>query len=140
MYKKILVPLENSQTDRAILEHAGKLARFCQASLILVHVADGFVARNQEELNLIDSEEIMLDRQYLKECADEFLREGISASGRLLRGDPAEELLKLAQQENCDLIAMATHGHKFLGDLILGSVADALRHRTSIPVLMLRAK
>ncbi len=139
MYKKILIPLENSPTDRVILSHIRSLAKLTGASLVLVHVADGYAARLQNQLNLQDSQEIEQDRNYLQECEKEFAQEGFQVKTHLAAGDPANQILTLADQEQCDLIAMSTHGHRFIKDVILGSVADTVRHRTSIPVLMIRA-
>ena len=140
MYKKILLPLENSPADQAILDHIKPLARLCQSELVLVHVADGFVARNQERLNLQDSEEMRLDREYLERVQEELMQQGFKSRSVLLCGDPARELLNFAQEAGCDLIAMATHGHRFLADLVLGSVAEHVRHRIGIPILMVRAR
>lgn len=140
MFKRILVPLENSPTDKVILDQIRPLARLTGAQLILVHVADGFAARLQEDLNLADSEEIRKDRSYLDSCRKRLDEEGFQVSTHLVRGDPTEQILVIAQKEACDLIAMSTHGHRFIKDVFLGSVADGIRHRTSIPVLMMRAR
>ncbi len=139
MYKKILIPLDNSPTDKIILTHIRDLARFTKAGLILVHVSDGYVARLQEELDLADSEEITEDRTYLTKRTKELLQEGFQVKSYLLSGDPTSGILRVAEKEQCDLIAMSTHGHRFLKDIFLGSVAENLRHRTHIPVLMIRA-
>jgi nucleotide-binding universal stress UspA family protein len=139
MYKHILVPLENTPTDRVALEHVRALARFCGARLTLVHVADGFVARNQRQLNLAESEEMKKDREYLEQLEAELGAQGHEVVCILAQGDPAAEILRLAEAEGCDLIAMSTHGHRFPADLFLGSVADKVRHSTVIPVLMLKA-
>ncbi len=139
MYKNILIPLENSETDRAILEHIKELAKLCHAKLTLVHVADGFAARLQDQLNLHDSEEMVSDRKYLESCADDLRKEGFDVSLTLAQGEPGAEILKLAETENVDLIAMSTHGHRLVKDILFGSVAEHVRHRTDIPVLMLRA-
>lgn len=140
MYRTILVPLENSATDLAILAHIRGLARMARARLVLIHVADGHVARNQSVLNLEDSEEIRVDREYLERVRKELAGEGFAASAILAKGDPAKEILAAAESEKADLIAMATHGHGPIPDMILGSVASAVRHKTSVPVLMVRAK
>ena len=140
MYKKILVPLDNSPTDDVILSHIRPLAKMTGAGLVLVHVADGYVARLQQQLNLEDSEEIKKDRQYLKQKEEELSREGFQVKSFLPGGEPSDQILAIAENEHCDLIAMSTHGHRFLKDVILGSVADNLRHRTSIPILMIRAQ
>lgn len=139
MYQTILVPLENSPTDDTIVRHVQPLARLMGSRLILVHVADGHVARNQEQLNLEDSEEMRRDRAYLEQRRQELAAAGFSATAQLAAGDPATEILALAERERCDLIAMATHGHGFVKDALLGSVAHEVRHRTSIPVLLVRA-
>ena len=140
MYKKILIPLENSPKDNVILNHIRPLARLTKASLVLIHVADGYGARFQQQLNLEDSEEITQDRNYLKTVQDQLSKEGFEVKTFLLSGDPPKEILTTAQKENCDLIAMSTHGHRFFKDLFFGSVAEYIRHRTDIPVLMIRAK
>ena len=139
MYQTILVPLENSWADEAILDHVKALARCMGSRLILVHVADGVVARNQEQLNLDDSDEIRGDRQYLEERRAVLSGEGFEVSARLACGDPADQIVSVAAEERCDLIAMATHGHRLIKDVVLGSVASAVRHRTDIPVLLVRA-
>ena len=139
MYRTILVPLENSPTDAAILTHIRSLAKLAGASIVLVHVADGFAARHQEALNLHDSDEIETDRAYLRQCEGELAGEGFTVRSVLEKGDPTQGILAVAVRERADLIAMATHGHGLIGDLIRGSVADQLRHRTDIPILMVRA-
>ncbi len=140
MYRKILIPLDNSPTDQVILDHIRPLAQMTKADLVLVHVADGFVARLQDQLNLEDSEEIKNDRLYLDERTQQFTQEGFNVKAILARGkEPADRILEIAKDEKCDLIAMATHGHGFVKDIILGSVADNLRHHTDIPILMIRS-
>ena len=139
MYKTILVALENSPTDEVILRHIRSVARALHSRLVLVHVADGFVARNQEQLNLEDSEEIRRDRGYLERRQGELAAEGFDVRTVLALGSPAEQLVKVCERERCDLIAMATHGHRGLNDLVLGSVASAVRHMTETPVLLLKA-
>ncbi len=140
MYRTILIPLENSPADQTILEHIKPLARLMASRVILAHVADGFVARNQEQLDLAESEEMRNDVAYLEERREQLAAEGFEVTSRLACGDPADQILALAQSENCDLIAMSTHGHRFLKDVLLGSVANNVRHRTDIPVLMVRAR
>jgi len=138
MYKRILVPLENSAYDRAILEHVSALARECGASLLLVHVADGWVARNWQQLQLRESEEMQRDRAYLETTAAEIAALGVEVDAVLAGGDPSREIVQIAEREGCDLIAMSTHGHRFISDLLYGSVANEVRHRSSIPVLLVR--
>ena len=139
MYKQILIPLENSAADQTIINHIRPLAKLLKSGLVLVHVADGYPARLQNELNLEDSEEINNDQHYLEKIKEEFIKEGFSVKIYLVQGEPADEILAIVEKENCDLIAMSTHGHRFLKDIILGSVAESIRHRTDIPILMIRA-
>ena len=135
MYKHILIPLENSSTDNVILTHIQPLARLTNARITIVHVADGFMARNQKDLG--ESEEMRDDYQYLKRRELELQNDGFDVKAVLLFGEPYKEILALAEKEQCDLIAMATHGHRGLSDIILGSVASDLRHSTKIPVLQI---
>ncbi len=139
MYKHILIPLDNSPSDKAILNHIRPLAKQLKANLILVHVAEGFAARYQKQLNLQDSEEIKKDHDYLLRCQEKLTQEGHKVKIYLLAGEPPDQILNIAEKEKVDLIAMSTHGHRFLQDLILGSVADNIRHRTDIPILMIKA-
>ena len=138
MYRKILVPVENSLYDDAIVDHVVELARICKSQVLLIHVADGWAARNISQLNLRESEEIRKDREYLEKIADEIEKKGIEADALLASGDPATEIAQAAQREGCDLIAMSTHGHKFIGDMIHGSVSHSVRHASHIPVLLVR--
>ena len=139
VYQHILIPLENSSTDPAILKHIRGLARLTGARLTLLHVADGFVARNQENLGLDESEEMRVDRAYLEECQAELVAEGFTVDSLLACGEPSKHIVEVAEREGCDLIAMSTHGHRLIGDIILGSVASEVRHKTDIPVLLVRA-
>jgi nucleotide-binding universal stress UspA family protein len=138
VYRRILVPLENSPYDAAILDHVRKLAKVCGSSLLLVHVADGFVARNMTALKLRDSEEIRRDREYLASVSETLEREGFDVDAVLAGGEPAQEIIDVAMREGCDLIAMSTHGHRFFSDLLYGSVAESVRHKCTIPVLLVR--
>ena len=140
MYKRILVPLEHTPYDTAILEHVRKLAHHCHASLIIIPVADGFAARNVKQLNLRESEEMREDREYLERICDSLEDDGLEAECVLAGGNPASEIVDAALREGCDLIAMSTHGHRFLQDLLYGSVANEVRHIAKIPVLLVRGE
>jgi nucleotide-binding universal stress UspA family protein len=140
MYARILVPLENTRWDGVILQHVRTLARLHKSELLLIHVADGFAARNVQQLDLRESDEMRRDRAYLDERTNELAAEGFTVDAILACGDPATEISTTADRESCDLIAMATHGHRFLGDLIHGSVANEVRHRSMVPVLLVRGK
>jgi len=138
MYKRILVPLENGKSDAAILRHVSQLAKLLGSEVLLLHVADGWAARNMEQLNLRESQEMKDDRAYLERMADELRTAGVKADALLAAGDPAKEIAAAAEREKVDLIAMATHGHSLLGDVMHGTTATALRHVSRIPILMVR--
>jgi nucleotide-binding universal stress UspA family protein len=140
MYTRILVPLEHSPADQTILRHVTGIAKLCGAEVILLHVADGWAARNMEQLNLRESEEMKDDRAYLERVCEELRGAGVEADAVLAAGDPAKEIAAAAEREKCDLIALATHGHRLLGDVVRGSTATALRHITRVPILMVRAE
>jgi len=139
MYKRILVPLEHSEYDAAIIQHVRGLATFTGASVVLIHVADGFAARNVHQLNLRESEEMRVDRAYLDETCASLTADGIRSESLLAGGDPSKEITDAAAREGCDLIAMSTHGHRFIKDMLLGATADKVRHLVKVPVLLLRA-
>ena len=139
MYQRILVPVEHSEYDEVILSHIRKFARSCNAqSILLIHVADGWAARNINQLDLRESEEMKSDREYIEAIADSLEKDGFEAEAILAGGDPAKEIAACADRESCDLIAMATHGHRGLSDVLRGSVASELRHISMLPVLMVR--
>ena len=140
MYKKILVALDNSCTDRAMFPHITELAKIHGSELLLVHVADGWAARNYNRFVLADSEEMKADRVYLEATAGKLRAAGLEVSAKLALGDPPVEILRAAESEQCDLIAMTTHGHRLIGDLIFGSTIHEVRHNASVPVLLVRAR
>jgi len=140
MYRKILVALENSRADESLLPHVTELATRLGSSLLLVHVADGWVARNFSQLKLAESDEMKADRAYLEKVTAGLRARGLSVAAHLALGDPPAEILKTAEAEGCDLIAMTSHGHRLIGDLIYGSTIHQVRHKTSIPVLLVRAE
>jgi nucleotide-binding universal stress UspA family protein len=139
MYKRILVALENSVADVSLLPHIRELASVHHSEVLLVHVADGWVARNYDQLQLRESEEMRQDRAYLDATADELRAGGLTVSTHLALGDPPHEILNTARQEHCDLIALTTHGHRLFGDLLLGSTIEKVRHQSEIPLLIVRA-
>ena len=140
MYRRILVAVENSGADKTILAHVAELARLTGASLLLVHVADGWAARNFDQLKLRESEEMTADRGYLEQLRKELTARGLAVETRLAMGDPATELIKVSQEQGVVLIAMSTHGHRFVKDVLLGATADKVRHLVKVPVLLLRAQ
>lgn len=140
MYKKILIALDNSPADEAILPHVAELAARFDSEILLLHVADGFAARCYDQLKLAESEEIKEDRAYLEKIAGELRAKKLVVNTLLAMGNPPAEILKTAAGEKCDLIAMTSHGHRFFGDLFHGSTITQVRHHTNIPLLVLRAR
>jgi nucleotide-binding universal stress UspA family protein len=138
MYKTILVTLDGTTTDRAIIEHVKDLAKLAQARVVLLHVADGWAARTYGPDAV--SPEITQDTAYLKKIKIEFQSAGISTEAELAYGDPVTEIVKWVKQKGCDLVAMSTHGHRFLADIFLGTTANRVQHSIRVPVLLLRAK
>ena len=140
MYRRILVAVENSSADSTILAHVKELAHLTGASLLLVHVADGWAARNFDQLKLRESEEMKADRAYLEQLRGELAAQGFTVETKLAMGDPSTEIIRTAESQGVDLIAMSTHGHRFLSDLIHGATVDRVRHLVKVPVLLLRAQ
>ncbi len=138
MYETILVTLDGTPSDRAIIEHVKQLAKLAHSRLVLLHVADGWAARTYGPDAV--SAEIAEDTAYLEKVRAEFLAADIPAQAELAYGEPANEIIKWVKQKGCDLVAMSTHGHRFLADVFLGTTATRVQHNISAPVLLLRAK
>lgn len=138
MYHKILITLDGTPTDRAIIEHVKPLAKMANGRVVLLHVADGWAARTYGSDAV--SPEIVADTAYLNRVREEFRTEGITADAQLAYGDPVTEIVRWVEKQGCDLVAMSTHGHRFLGDLFFGTTASRVQHSISVPVLLLRAK
>ena len=137
MYKKILITLDTSPSDAEILSAASELATMMKSELLLLHVADGWVARNFNQLNLAESEEMRADWKYLEETAAKLRTETkLEVTTRLGLGHPPDQILRVAQDEGIDLIAMASHGHRLVGDILHGSTIESVRHRTKIAMLI----
>lgn len=138
MYKTILVTLDGTSTDRAIIEHVKVLAKLAQGRVVLLHVADGWAARTYGKDAV--SAEITEDTEYLEKVRAEFEAAGIPANAELAYGEPSDEIIKWVEQKGCSLVAMSTHGHGLVADIFLGTTASRVQHRISVPVLLLRAK
>jgi len=138
VYKTILVTVDGKPTDRAIIEHVKQLARLAGSRVVLLHVADGWAARTHGADAV--SPEIVEDTAYLKTILAEFQAAGIPTDAELAYGDPVTEIVKWVREKGCDLVAMSTHGHRFLADIFLGSTANRVQHRVSVPVLLLKAR
>jgi manganese transport protein len=141
MYRKILVALDTTASDQELLATIMQLAVLLKSEMLLLHVADGWVARNFEQLNLAESEEMKEDWRYLEETAVRVRAEtGLEVSTRLAMGSPPDQILKVADGEKCDLIALASHGHRLIGDIIHGSTIEAVRHHARVPIFAVPPK
>jgi len=138
MYDKILLTLDGTSTDRAIIEHVKPLAKLAHSRVVLLHVADGWAARTYGPDAV--SREIVEDTAYLEKVQSEFRAEDIPADAELAYGEPADQIIQWVENKGCDLVAMSTHGHRFLADLFLGNTATKVRHAISVPILLLRAR
>jgi len=139
MYRKILVALENGPADARLLPHVSALAKQVGAELLLLHVADGWAARNFEQLKLAESDEMKADSEYLERTAAGLRAGGLRVDTLLALGNPPNEILRTAAEAGCDLIALASHGHKLIGDILHGSTIDKVRHNTTVPLLVVSA-
>jgi manganese transport protein len=139
MFKKILVALDHSKADGFLLPPVKELARLTGAELLLLHVSTGWAAQWQENLNLSDSKEIKEDREFLEKVCAELRAENLRVVARHESGEPARAILRSAEEEHCDLIAMATHGHRLIADLIHGATITKVRHETDVPLFLVKA-
>lgn len=140
MFKKILVALDHSKSDRALLPRIKELSCLTGAQILLLHVSTGWKAHWQRDLDLTDSDEMEEDRAYLTEIAQELSQEGYHVDSRHSTGNPADAILRTAREEQCDLIAMTTHGHRWLSDLLHGTTITKVRHETNVPIFLVKAK
>jgi nucleotide-binding universal stress UspA family protein len=131
VYDHILVPLEGGDTDAAVLEHVGRLAEACGADVTLLRVAH-YHTRDQRACELEDAE------GDLARAAEVLRSRGVTVCTEILPGEPQEVIVQQAAKLHPDLIAMATHGHGWAKRIVLGSVADHVRHNTDVPLLLLR--
>jgi nucleotide-binding universal stress UspA family protein len=138
MFNKILIALDHSKADATLISRGVQLARLTGARLVLLHVSTGWAAAWQDQLNLSDSPEMLEDREYLEAKGKEVQAQGIPVELRHARGKPAEAILKTAREQKCDLIAMATHGHKGLSDILYGETIDKVRHESEIPIFLIK--
>ncbi len=137
MYKSILVTLDTTRTDRAIIDHVKELARLTGGHVVLLHVATGWAARTFGPDAV--SPEIREDTAYLETVRAELAAAGIPTEAQLAYGEPAREIVRWVREKGCDLVAMSTHGHRFLADLFFGVTANRVQHSVNVPVLLLKA-
>jgi universal stress protein A len=131
IYKKILVTIDCSDVDGPILAHAGALAQQNNAQIVLMRVIHA---------HTLDQDRALRDNT--SSAMEAYLAEmkglGVDARAIIKTGEPEDEILKEIETGDYDLVAMATHGHNFLGDILFGSVSDSLKHKISVPLLLLK--
>jgi nucleotide-binding universal stress UspA family protein len=138
LYKTILVALEGTPTDRAIIDHIKLLAPAMQSRVVLLHVATGVPAKYHG--TDAAGKEVEDSKAFLDRAQAEFTKAGIPTEAELAYGEPAKEIVNWVRRRGCDLVAMSTHGHQLIADLVLGTTAIRVQHSLSVPVLLLRAK
>lgn len=129
LYRKIMVALDCSPVDNTIIGHVKALAQQNDAQVYLMHVVH---SHTLDQDRVLREETLKSMEAYRKTFQDA----GIEAEVIVRSGEPGPELLKQIEQSDYDLVAMATHGHSFLGDLLFGSVSRTLKHSISIPLLL----
>ena len=146
MYKTILIPLDGSKRAEAILPHVEELAKRYNAKVIFLHVIEstGFVI--EPETVYVEKYPEALRQQteeaedYLSGLQAGFQDKGIEARISVCRGPAVEEIIKAAESENADIIAIASHGRTGLSRVFYGSVAAGVLHRIDRPLLLIRSE
>lgn len=130
VYRKILVTLDCSPVDKIIIEHVERLALQNEAQVSLLHVVHS---------HTLDQERVLREQaeKDLESCRQIFQDRGIAAGVIIRSGEPDSEILEEIDAGDYDLVAMATHGHSFIGDILFGSVSRTLKHKISIPLLLI---
>jgi len=132
VYKKILVAIDCSPVDSVILDHVSSLAVQNRAKVTLLHVVHSHTLDQHRALRGPAEET-------LKNYCDRIKSPEFEAEYKIRSGEPDSEILEEIESGTYDLVAMATHGHSFFGDLLFGSVSRALKHRITIPLLLIKS-
>lgn len=130
VYKKILVAMDCSPVDDVIIDHVCALAQQNEAHVWLLHVVHSHTLDQERVLRQIAEEALNTQRQKLTS-------QNIETSIIIRSGEPDKQILEQIEASNYDLVAMATHGHSFIGDILFGSVSRSLKHKISIPLLLI---
>jgi nucleotide-binding universal stress UspA family protein len=133
VYERILVPLEGTETDDPVLDHVAMLAPASGADVTLLRVAH-FHTRDERASEMEDAE------KDIERAASRLKALGIGVQTLIVPGEPGEIIVAQAVELGADLIAMATHGHGWAKRMVLGSVADYVRHHSDVPLLLIQAR
>lgn len=143
--KKILCPTDFSEASYKALELACGYADHFAADLILIHVVEPIptaVAGPEPAMTFdVSSYEDHLmetNREHIERIADEKTPDEINVETRVIRGDPADEILKITNEEDVDLIVISAKGHSTVKELLFGSVAERVIRHSKSPVLTVR--
>jgi len=145
MYHRILVPLDGSERAEAILSHVEDLAQHYDATLLLLQVVrlllpGGEFARDAIIAAQVFEEQLARARAYLQQIQARLAKQGVRAEVQVVQGGTVAEILKVAEEGNVDLIAMASHGRSGLARVFYGSVTAGVIHRVDRPLLLVRSR
>ena len=133
VYKSILVTIDCSPVDNVILKHVAGLAIQNRALVTLLHVVHSHTLDQDRVMREEAEAALNVHREALR-------KQGIDVCSVIRSGEPDKEILAEIKGSAYDLVAMATHGHKFLGDILFGSVSKKLKHKISVPLLLIKAE
>jgi nucleotide-binding universal stress UspA family protein len=133
VYGKIMVAMDCSPIDDIIIEHVCALALQNDAEVFLIHVVHSHTLDQHRALH-------ECAEKSLNASCDKLRARGVKTEIVIRSGEPDAEILKEIESDDYDLVAMATHGHTFIGDLLFGSVSDTLKHKIKIPLLLIGAR
>ena len=127
---KILVPVDRSPMDAAVIPYASKIGKRLRASLAILHVIS--------PMHSLVPGALRQAQAYAQVVAQGLCDDGIAAEAFYAKGDPAPMILEVVEEIKADMIAMATHGRRGMGKLMLGSVAEVIVSTSAVPVLLIR--
>ena len=145
MYDSVLVPLDGSKRAEAILPHVQKVVRPGSSKVTLMTalepkaVASSINVQSQHAITHTD-EQIKMSEVYLENLVDDLIRRDIQAEPKVVIGPPVEMIIKVAEEINADLIAIASHGRSGLGRVFYGSIAAGVLAAVDRPLLLIRSR
>lgn len=143
MYAKMLVPLDGSALAECVLPHAKAIAKGCTVrEIVLLRVVERPPTMGAEGIDFVALQSADKDAAgaYLARIESQLSAEGFKVSSQVLAGRAGEAISEFANNNQVDLIALATHGRSGISRLVFGSVADRLIRSASVPILLVRPK
>jgi len=143
--KRIIAAIDFSDTSQPVVEAAVKLARALNEGLHIVHVVEaeptyaayGFSPDEFPAMHEIQQESLLRSERKLEEIAAQSSLKSIQT--KVLQGHPLHRILEYAKEVDSDMLVLGSHGHGFLGSLLLGSVAEGCIRKAEIPALIIPA-